>query len=115
VKECGNIRLRLPSWMIEAIERCATITQFSLIHERQPELDRPLNPEIRRVLARNNELARFVASPITYPTDKLPSLMVQFDHCPSGRFMLACRLPEMISFEDLVIQCKDSLTKPTQK
>ena len=99
--------------MIKAIEGCATITQFSLIHEGRYYVDRPLNSKIRRALARNNELARFVASPSTYPTHSLPSLMVQFDQCPSGRYMLARRLPEMLSFDDLVIKSKDSLADPT--
>jgi hypothetical protein len=101
--------------MIKAIEGCATITQFSLIHVIRPEFDRSPNPEIHRALARNNDLARFVSCPSTYPTHNLPSLIVQFDQCPSGRFMLARRLPEMLSFEDLVITSKDSLTAPTHK
>ena len=115
VKERSFKQLILPSWMIEAIEGCATITQLSLLHKYVPHLDEPLNPGIRRTLARNKKLALFVASPSTYPIHSLPSLIVQFDHCPSGRYMLARRLPEVLSFEDLVIMSKDSLKQPTQK
>ena len=115
IEERYHVRLRLSSRMIEALEGCATITQFAAIHDFRPDLDRPLPPQLRRILDRNNELARFVASPSTYPTDNLPSLIVQFDQCPSGRYMLARRLPEMLSFEDLAIKSQDSLTKPTQK
>ena len=100
VREHCHVRLRLSSRMIEAIEGCATITQFRLIHETRS--DERQDPDIRRALARNNELARFVASPSTYPTQSLPSLILQFDNCPSGRFMLARCLPEVLSFEHLV-------------
>ena len=109
LKERYYEQLILPSQMIKAIEGCATITQFSVIHDVRSDLDRPPSPEIRRALARNNELARFVASPSTYPTHRLPSLILQFNEYPAGRFMLARGLPEMLSFDDLVIRSKDSL------
>jgi hypothetical protein len=118
VKEIFEVPIILPSRMIEAMEGCATITQVSLFHEDYNGdlcLDDPQNPEIRRILARNNELARFVASPSTYPTHRLPFLIVQFDQCPSGRYMLARRLPEMLSFQHLGSTNSDSLTESTQK
>ena len=103
IEEHYYVRVRLSSRMIEAIEGCATITRFAVIHDMRPNLDEPPTPQLRRILARNNELACFVASPSTFPTDKLPSLILQFDNCPSGRYMLARCLPEVLSFQHLMI------------
>ena len=115
IEEHYHYRLRLPSRMIKAIDGCATITQFAAIHDIRPDLDRPLPLQLQRTLARNNELARFVASPSTYPTHSLPNLILQFDQCPSGRYMLVRRLPEVLSFEHLAIKNNDSLTTSRQQ
>ena len=94
------MQMREPGWTVKALERCATITQFAPIYFHfHYAANQQLNPEIRRILTRNNDLARFVANPSTYPADKLPSLIIQFHQCPSGRFMLARCLPELLSLQ----------------
>ena len=55
--------------------------------------------QLRRITARNRTLERFVASPTTYPTNRLLDLMRRFDYSPTGRYLLARRLPELFSFQ----------------
>ena len=92
--------------LFQAIEACATVTEVEMHcswkgakiyhpatdcfpHERQ---------HLDRITTRNEELHRFVANPGIYPVNKILPLMRGFDHCPTGLYMLARRLPEIFSF-----------------
>ena len=89
---------------MEAIQACPAITRIQVSERgRETFLRRDEVPpeveQLQAIAARNRELAFFVASPTTYPTDQLPSLMCQFDDCPAGRYMLVCCLPEVLAFK----------------
>ena len=86
--------------LFQALEACPTVTEIHV--NMVPHWNNFTEPEVkqlRRITARNTELEIFLANPITYPKDKLLTLMRQFNNCPSGLFMLARRLPERFSFE----------------
>ena len=105
----ANDRQTLPvRQLINAMEGCATITKIE-----ETGFTRRQHNQLRRITARNRKLARLAvaAGPSsTCPTHSLPDLIVQFDQCPSGRYMLARRLPEVLSFDHLVGDQKQGFT-----
>ena len=93
---------KLPQ-LLQALEACATVTEIHVNDNDGDGIPYALPvPEVqplRRITARNSELGQFVASPSTFPNDKLLTLMRQFNNCPTGLYMLTRRLPEVFSFE----------------
>ena len=97
----GELLSRPPRQLLQALEACPTVTE---IHVNDYDVRRPLFPEpevqqLRRITARNSELGQFVADPLTLPNDKMLTLMLQLNNCPSGLYMLTRRLPEIFSFQ----------------
>ena len=84
-------------------------------HERPGFLQDPVHL-MRKLAARNEELARFEANPSIYPTENLLALMPRFDNCPTGRYMLSRSLPQVFSFENLS-RCTNAwtTTEPKEK
>jgi hypothetical protein len=98
---------KLPQ-LLQALEACPTVTEIHVIDYIGYPYDftEPGLQQLRRITARNSELGQFVADPSSFPNAKLLTLMIQLNDCPSGLYMLARRLPEVLSFEK---------TKPDQK
>ena len=100
---------RPPVLFFQAVEACATVTTiqtpFNAWENSYCPYQVRFSPReqhlLQRIATRNVELGRFVASPSTYPTDKLLTLMGQFNNCPSGLYMLTRRLPGVFSFDKL--------------
>ena len=111
-KEKENLRIRIVSALIkpssvqqitlffcchrsvmDAIEACVTVTQIRveessrLIHFDTASAS--TQQKLRAIVARNRELARFVANPLAYPDSDMLALIGQFDSNPTGRYMLA--------------------------
>jgi hypothetical protein len=95
-------RISLPPLLFQAMEACTTVTQIQVIrYNHQGDIVPDVCPEMQQLqntVSRNRELVQFAANPGIYPTGKLPELIRQFDNCPTGRYMLARRLPEVLSF-----------------
>ena len=78
---------------MDAIEACATVTQIRveessrLIHFDTASAS--TQQKLRAIVARNRELARFVANSRAYPDSDMLALIGQFDSNPTGRYMLA--------------------------
>ena len=109
-------RFNPPPQLIQAIEACATVTWIELNnYGDRNDFDLDQVQQLRNVRARNNELARFIENPCMYPTESLMALLCQFDNCPTGRYMLARRLPEHFSFEKRGKGMKGQATEPNQK
>jgi hypothetical protein len=87
----------------------STLTRMELVRMHSKAVAR-----LQGIATRNTELARFVASPSTYPIDAVLSLANQFsnDHCPTGLYVLARSFPEVIAFDK--IQSKDSAETETK-
>ena len=106
-------RFNPPPQLFQAIEACATLTRIEVNHHGDR---RDFSPDqvqqLQKVTTRNKELNWFRVNPCIYPTRNLPALMCQFDNCPTGRYMLARRLPELLSFEKL---CGGTTAEPNQK
>ena len=89
-------RVCLSPHLIQTLDACTTITQI--------QVDRILIPDevqqlySQQIAKRNTELNHFVTDPVAYPVRELLALMSLFDNCPTGRYMLARRLPEAFSF-----------------
>ena len=96
----GNLRNRPPRQLFQALEACLTVTEIHVNNNysapqyfTQSEVQ-----QLRRITVRNNELGQFLANPISFPRDKLLTLMIQLSDCPSGLYMLTLRLPDVFSF-----------------
>ena len=94
--------------LVETLEACTTITRLEVGNNGYQDDDSNYSvddkdgkvvQQLRRVTARNERLAQFIANPNTYRNDQLLNLMRQFDNCPTGRYRLACSLPGVFSFQ----------------
>jgi hypothetical protein len=95
--------------LVETLEACTTITLLEVGSEGNQgdnssssdddDDDADIVQQFKRIAVRNEKLAQFMASPNTYPKDQLLDLMRQFDNCPTGRYRLACSLPEIFDFQ----------------
>ena len=97
--------------LCQAIEACATVTRIQ-VNKFEHHFSPDQVQQLQKVTARNKELTWFRVNPSIYPARNLPALMCQFDNCPTGRYMLARRLPEFLSFDKL---CNGRMTEPHQK
>ena len=100
IRTLEDNRLRPPRRLLQALEACASVTEIQVNKDSNRAIFSKRDVQLlRRVTARNQELARWMASPHTYPNEQLLTLMRQFDSCPTGRFMLSRLLPELFSFQ----------------
>ena len=92
---------KLPQ-LLQALEACPNVTEIQVnrdddyLHDFTETEER----QLRRITARNSELGQFVANPSAFSNDKLLTLMRQFNNCPTGLYMLTCRLPEIFPFQE---------------
>jgi hypothetical protein len=102
--------LRPEPAFFQDVAACATLT-----HVRLDRFHSKAAAQLQGIVSRNCELARFVANPSTCPIDAMLNLVSQFSdtYCPSGLYMLARGLPEMIAFDK--IKSKNSSTEPKLK
>ena len=94
----GRSQLSPPRPLFQALEACASVTEIHVNNSNRHDFTESEVRQLHRITARNSELGQFMANPITFPNDKLLSLMRQFNDCPSGLYMLARRVPEAFSF-----------------
>ena len=75
----------------QTIDACITITQI--------QVDSILiQDEVQQLYVQQ------IANPIAYPALQLPTLLSQFDNCPTAPYILARRLPEALPFESLRVR-----------
>ena len=93
--------VRLLGPLVETVEACVTIQRIEVdSHGHRGDYDDDVMVvQLRRFAARNEQLARFMASPNTYPNVQLLDLMRQFNNCPTGRYRLARCLPGMFTIQ----------------
>ena len=87
-----------PIHFFQNIQACATVTQIQVNNNDRDDFDADEMRLLQKLTTRNQELARFITNPSTYPTDELLALIPDLDNCPTGRYMLARRLPGVFSF-----------------
>lgn len=113
IRFVGNAPSRNPiDLLLQAMEACATVLVVKF-HDDEDETNfSPADEQkLERVMIRNEELDNYVENPSTYPDAKLLWLMLQFDNCPTGRYLLARHLPEVLSFETKIEESQSKQKK----
>ena len=103
-----------PPDFFQAVEANATITEILVSISDWVVLDPEEMQRLQRFTPRNMELARFVASPGTYPLHMLLALMCQFNKSPTGRYMMTRCLPSVFSFDSIKSAASPTM-EPKQK